>query len=336
MNPFEKTILITGGMGFIGSHLVNRMVRQFPNYQIVNVDALTYAANPENVAAVATCKNYVFAKGDIADASFLEALFEKYAFENVIHLAAESHVDKSISAPMNFAKTNVMGTLTLLEAVRKQWQKNREGKLFYHISTDEVFGSLGDTGIFDENSCYDPRSPYAASKAASDHFVRAYYHTYGLPIVISNCSNNYGPHQFPEKLIPLFIKNIVENKPLPVYGDGKNVRDWLFVEDHVDAIELIFHKGRIGETYAIGGTNEIRNIDMVAMLIKITDSLLDRPEGTSENLIRYVTDRAGHDYRYAIDSEKITSLLGWKPKTPFEQGIQKTVAWYLQRFKTSS
>ena len=329
----KKAILITGGAGFIGSHLVRRMVNRYPNTQFVNLDALTYAGDTAKLKDIASQSHYQFVHGDITDAALVKKLFTQYDFDGVIHLAAESHVDQSIKNPLNFAQTNVMGTLTLLETARRAWEGSFEGKRFYHISTDEVYGSLGTEGKFTETTAYDPRSPYSASKAASDHFVRAYYHTYGLPVVLSNCSNNYGPDQYPEKLIPLFIQNIVQQKPLPVYGDGQNVRDWLYVEDHAEAIDLIFSQGKVGETYNIGGNNEIKNIDIVQQLISIADKYLGRPEGYSQKLINYVTDRLGHDFRYAIDASKIKNDLNWESKTTFDIGIDKTVLWYLKHLK---
>lgn len=329
MGNYERTILITGGAGFIGSHVVRRFVTKYSSYHIINLDALTYAGNLENLADVQQAPNYVFEKGDITDEKFIISLFAKYTFDAIIHLAAESHVDRSINDPLSFVKTNVLGTATLLNACRNLWKEKMEGKLFYHVSTDEVYGSLGPEGFFTEDTCYDPRSPYSASKAGSDHLVMAYHHTYHLPIIISNCSNNYGSHHFPEKLIPLMINNIRNNEPLPVYGKGENVRDWLWVEDHVSAIDIIFHKGRRGETYNIGGLNEWKNIDLVRMLARIMDKKLNRPAGTSEKLITFVTDRPGHDLRYAIDPEKLTTELGWKPSVTFEEGLEKTVDWYL-------
>ena len=324
-----KTILITGGAGFIGSHIVRFFVNKYPHYRIVNLDSLTYAGNLENLRDVQDKPNYEFVKADISFDKEIMPLFEKYRFDGVIHLAAESHVDRSISNPMEFIITNIIGTVNLLNAARHTWKDQPENKLFYHISTDEVYGSLGEEGYFTENTPYDPRSPYSASKASSDHLVRAYYHTFNLPIVISNCSNNYGANQFPEKLIPLFIHNIRNNKPLPVYGKGENVRDWLFVEDHTAAIDLIFHKGKTGETYNIGGNNEWRNIDLIRLLCRIMDEKLGRAGGTSEKLITYVKDRAGHDLRYAIDSGKLQHELGWSPSVDFEKGLHKTVDWYL-------
>jgi dTDP-glucose 4,6-dehydratase len=320
-----KHILITGGAGFIGSHLVRHWVNKYPDTIVVNLDKLTYAGNLENLRDIESKPNYIFEKGDITDASLVNALFAKYHFDGVIHLAAESHVDRSITNPLEFIITNIVGTATLLNAARTA------GVLrFYHVSTDEVYGSLGETGLFSETTPYDPRSPYSASKASSDHLVRAYHHTYGLPVVISNCSNNYGGYQFPEKLIPLTINNIKQNKNLPVYGKGENVRDWLYVGDHIEAIDLIFHKGKDGETYNIGGNNEKKNIDLVRLLCRITDRMLGRDEGSAEKLITFVKDRAGHDLRYAIDSSKLQNELGWKPSVTFEQGMELTVKWYLE------
>jgi dTDP-glucose 4,6-dehydratase len=323
-----KKILITGGAGFIGSHVVRLFANKYPEYQIVNLDVLTYAGNLENLTDVEKIPNYSFVKGDITDEQFIDTLFENNSFDAVIHLAAESHVDRSILDPLAFVRTNVMGTAVLLNAAKKYW-KDQEGKLFYHVSTDEVYGSLGETGFFTEETPYDPRSPYSSSKASSDHLVKAYHHTYKLPIVISNCSNNYGSHQFPEKLLPLMINNILHSKPLPVYGKGENVRDWLWVEDHARAIDVIFHKGIIGETYNIGGFNEWKNIDIVYLLCKIMDKKLNRAEGESAKLITFVKDRAGHDMRYAIDATKLERELGWKPSLQFEEGLDKTIDWYL-------
>ena len=324
-----KKILITGGAGFIGSHVVRRFVNNYPSYQIFNLDALTYAGNLENIADIEQAPNYTFIKGDIVDADFINDLFQKHQFEDVIHLAAESHVDRSITDPLAFVKTNVIGTMNLLNAAKTIWANNFEGKRFYHVSTDEVYGSLGATGLFTETTAYDPNSPYSASKASSDHFVRAYGETYGLPYVITNCSNNYGPNHFPEKLIPLFINNIITNKPLPVYGDGKYTRDWLYVIDHAIAIDLVFHKGTNHETYNIGGFNEWQNIDLVQLLCRQMDGKLGRVAGESEKLITYVKDRPGHDLRYAIDATKINKELGWKPSVTFEQGLEKTIDWFL-------
>lgn len=324
-----KHILITGGAGFIGSHVVRRMVKSYPEYSIFNLDKLTYAGNLENLRDIEKSENYTFIKGDITDAVFINELFTKHQFDGVIHLAAESHVDRSISNPMEFVNTNVVGTVNLLNAAKNLWGKERKDVVFYHVSTDEVYGELGDDGKFTETTPYSPNSPYSASKAASDHFVRAYHHTYGLPIKISNCSNNYGSHHFPEKLIPLMINNIMNKKPLPVYGKGENVRDWLFVEDHAAAIDVIFHQGEIGETFNIGGNNEWKNIDLVRLLCRVMDAKLGREDGESEQLITFVGDRAGHDFRYAIDSGKLMKTLGWSPSVTFEQGLEKTVDWYL-------
>ncbi len=323
------TILITGGAGFIGSHAVRLFVQRYPQYHIVNLDALTYAGNLANLRDVEQAPNYTFVRGDIRDAALLDRLFAEYRFDAVVHLAAESHVDRSITNPLAFVETNVLGTVNLLNAARKYWARDSEGKRFYHVSTDEVYGSLGPEGYFTEETPYDPRSPYSASKAASDHFVRAYFHTYGLPVVLSNCSNNYGPYQFPEKLIPLMINNIRESRPLPVYGDGRNVRDWLWVIDHVEAMDAILHRGRIGETYNIGGSNEWANIDLVYLLCDLVDELLQCPAGTARHLITFVKDRPGHDRRYAIDASKIRRELGWQPSITFEEGLRRTIQWYL-------
>lgn len=328
-----RTIVVTGGAGFIGSHVVRLLVNQYPDYRIINLDKLTYAGNLENLKDIENAPNYKFIKGDICDASLLEKVFEEEKVDAVIHLAAESHVDRSITNPMEFIQTNIVGTVTLLNVAKSKWAGSYEGKLFYHVSTDEVYGSLGETGFFYEDTAYDPRSPYSASKASSDHLVMAYHHTFGLPVVISNCSNNYGPNQFPEKLIPLAINNIKNSKPIPVYGKGENVRDWLFVVDHARAIDMVFHKGKIGETYNIGGHNEWKNIDLIKVLCKIMDKKMNKPAGTAESLITYVKDRAGHDLRYAIDASKIEKELGWTPSLQFEEGIEKTVDWYLSNIE---
>lgn len=326
---YKKKILITGGAGFIGSHLVRLMVNKYPDYHIVNLDKLTYAGNLENLTDIENKDNYTFVKGCITDVAFIDQLFADFNFDGVIHLAAESHVDRSISDPMSFINTNIVGTVNLLNAARNNWKDNMEGKRFYHVSTDEVYGSLGETGFFVETTPYDPRSPYSASKASSDHLVRAYDHTYGLPVVISNCSNNYGPMQFPEKLLPLFINNIKHNKPLPVYGDGKYTRDWLWVIDHAVAIDLIYHEGANGETYNIGGNNEWKNIDLIHVLCDIMDDLLDRAPGSSRELITFVKDRPGHDRRYAIDASKLKNDLGWEPTIKSDEGLRETAKWYL-------
>ncbi len=330
MANFTKKIMITGGAGFIGSHVVRLFVNKYPQYLIVNLDALTYAGNLANLKDVESAANYKFEKGDITDGDRMQELFDTYAFDAVIHLAAESHVDRSILDPLAFVKTNVLGTANLLNVAYTKWKGALEGKLFYHVSTDEVYGSLGHEGFFTEETPYDPRSPYSASKASSDHFVSAWYHTYGMPVVLSNCSNNYGSHHFPEKLIPLMINNILNNKPLPVYGKGENVRDWLFVEDHARAIDTIFHKGKTGGKYNIGGFNEWKNIDIVHLLCGIMDKKLNRPAGESAKLITYVKDRPGHDLRYAIDATRLNKELGWTPSLQFEEGLEKTVDWYLK------
>lgn len=322
-------LLITGGAGFIGSHVVRLFVNTYPDYNIYNLDALTYAGNLENLRDLEGKENYFFIKGDITDETFINQLFSKHVFDGVVHLAAESHVDRSISDPLAFVKTNVFGTVNLLNACKSSWNNNFKGKKFYHISTDEVYGSLGEEGFFTENSPYDPHSPYSASKASSDHFVRAYGETFGLPVKISNCSNNYGEYHFPEKLIPLFINNIICNRPLPVYGDGNYTRDWLYVKDHARAIDLIFHKGKIGETYNIGGFNEWKNIDLVKLLCNLMDEKLNREKGTSERLITFIKDRPGHDKRYAIDASKVNKELGWMPSVTFSEGLSKTIDWYL-------
>jgi dTDP-glucose 4,6-dehydratase len=325
---YTKHILVTGGAGFIGSHVVRRFVLNYPDYLIVNLDKLTYAGNLENLKDIDSAANYRFEKVDICDAGAVQAVFEKHHITDVIHLAAESHVDRSIEGPMEFVMTNVVGTVNLLQAARATWG-NTKGHVFHHVSTDEVYGSLGEEGLFTETTAYDPRSPYSASKAASDHFVMAYHHTYGLPIKMSNCSNNYGSHHFPEKLIPLMIHNILNEKPLPIYGKGDNIRDWLWVEDHASAIDAIFHKGRVGESYNVGGLNEWTNLELVRFLCQLMDQKLKREKGESEKLITFVTDRAGHDKRYAIDATKLETELGWKPSITFEQGLENTVDWYL-------
>ena len=324
-----KKILITGGAGFIGSHVIRHFLTKYPNYHIYNLDVLTYAGNLENLKDIQSAPNYTFIKGDITDEGFINNIFEKYKFDSVIHLAAESHVDRSITDPLAFAKTNILGTMVLLNAFMKLWKTNWEDRRFYHVSTDEVYGSLGNTGLFEETTPYNPNSPYSASKASSDHFLRSYGETYGLPYVITNCSNNYGPNQFPEKLIPLFINNIINKKPLPVYGDGNYTRDWLFVKDHAEAIDLVFHKGDLGETYNIGGFNEWKNIDLVKLLCKQMDEKLGRSTGSSSDLITYVKDRPGHDLRYAIDASKIHKELDWEPSVTFEEGLSFTIDWYL-------
>jgi len=330
---YQKKILITGGAGFIGSHVVKLFVNKYPDYKIVNLDKLTYAGNLTNLTEIESCSNYEFIKADIVDEKNINELFEHYNFDGVIHLAAESHVDRSISNPNEFIFTNIIGTVNLLNAARKCWKENYTSKRFYHISTDEVYGSLGESGLFTEQTAYDPHSPYSASKASSDHLVRSFFHTYGLPAVISNCSNNYGPYQFPEKLIPLVINNIKNCKPLPVYGKGENIRDWLYVGDHAKAIDFVFHQGNSGETYNIGGNNEWKNIDIILTLCTILDKRLARPAGTSAGLITFVKDRAGHDLRYAIDSSKISKDLNWKPDVNFNKGIEITVEWYLENEK---
>jgi len=326
----NKHILITGGAGFIGSHVVRRFVNNYPDYQIVNFDNLTYAGNLENIKDIEKSANYTFVKGDICDAAAVEKVLHDFQIDTIIHLAAESHVDRSITDPLAFVRTNVLGTATLLNEAKKYWNGNYDGKLFYHVSTDEVYGSLGETGFFYEDTSYDPRSPYSASKAGSDHLVMAFYHTYHMPVVISNCSNNYGPNHFPEKLIPLSINNILNKKALPIYGKGENVRDWLYVIDHASAIDVILHKGKVGDTYNVGGHNEWTNIDLIRLLCQLMDEKLGNPAGTSEQLISFVKDRAGHDLRYAIDATKLKDELGWVPSVTFEEGLSKTIDWYLE------
>ena len=333
MSNYKKNILITGGTGFIGSHLVMELVKKYKNYRIINIDSLTYASNKKNLFEIENLSNYIFEKIDIRDRSLVNQILIKYEVDNIIHLAAESHVDNSIKNPLEFAETNVIGTINLLESARNYWNNNFLNKCFYHVSTDEVYGSLGSEGSFLESTPYDPRSPYSASKASSDHFVKAYHHTYNMPVIISNCSNNYGPHQFTEKLIPLMIKKIVNNQKLPIYGNGKNIRDWLFVKDHIEAIDLIFHNGKKGETYNVGGNNELNNIDIISKLILKVDKALSRPKGYSKKLISFVTDRKGHDFRYSIDSSKLKNELGWIPMTPFEKGLKLTIDWFLKSFK---
>jgi len=325
-----KNVLVTGGAGFIGSHLVKHLVQNYPNYRIINLDKLTYAGNLENLRDIENAPNYVFIKGDILDMALVQDLFREYQVDSVIHLAAESHVDRSISNPMQFIETNIVGTVTLLNAARAAWEGDYEGKRFYHVSTDEVYGTLGETGLFTEDTSYDPRSPYSASKASSDHLVRAYYHTFDLPVILSNCSNNYGPYQFPEKLLPLMINNIRHEKTLPIYGDGKYTRDWLWVGDHASAIDTVFHQGKTGETYNIGGNNEWKNIDLVHELCDLMDELLERPAGSSRKLITFVKDRPGHDRRYAIDATKIKNELGWEPTVQAREGLRLTAKWYLE------